>query len=346
MLLERTDEAGAQILWPLERLRALTDQSGKDQLILTLLSESGDETPREPARLVVSDPDAIAWFRQTRPGLFRRDVRRGTFRRVALWLGGAAAAVLLMLFVILPRLTETLAARIPADTEARFGRAMIAQVESFLGAANFGSLDCKGVAGVAALDRLKARLTTDQDIGYDIELLVLDHDMVNAFALPGGHIVILKGLLSEAKSPDDVAGVLSQELGHVARRDPIRLTLRAAGSAGILSLLLGDVTGGTIIALAGDHLMQASYTREAEAAADDYAFALLDDAQISSEPFAGFFDRIAGDTDVIPKYLSSHPLSADRAEKARRNAEAASGAPQKPALSPADWAALQGICEG
>ena len=56
---------------------------------------------------------------------------------------------------------------------------------------------------------------------------------------------------------------------------------------------------------------------------------------------AAFFDRMATLTDAIPEFLSSHPLSAGRADRIR----AAKGdAPTTPALSPDGWAALQSIC--
>jgi Zn-dependent protease with chaperone function len=258
-----------------------------------------------------------------------------------------------MLFVILPGLADSLATRLPPETEARFGRLALAQVEDFLSGWEWGDqeigkadLTCDSPPGLAALGRLEARLTAGLDIGYDIELRVFDHEMVNAFALPGGHVVILRGLLDAASGPDEVAGVLAHEVGHVARHDPTRLMLRAAGSAGILSLVLGDISGGTLVAVAGEQLMQAAYTREAEAAADAFAFDLLASAGISAEPLAAFFDRIAQETELMPEYLSSHPASAGRAGRARDSASvaAAEGRALTPALSDMDWAALKAVC--
>ena len=87
--------------------------------------------------------------------------------------------------------------------------------------------------------------------------------------------------------------------------------------------------------------MRAAYTREAESAADDYALMLLADAGVSSEPLAAFFDRIATLTDAMPEYLSSHPLSAGRAERIRTGA--LYGA-DRHILDEAEWRALRGIC--
>lgn len=342
----RTDGSSPFLNWSFDRLRALQDQSSDERLVLMLMADTTDETPRDPARLVITDRPAIAWMRRTRPGLFRNDLRSGTFRRIALWLSAAAASVLLMLFVILPGLADRLAGWISPETEAEVGRAMLTQVSNFLGATDMRDIECRGTAGEQALLHLQDRLTKDQNIGYDIQLRVMNHEMVNAFALPGGQVIILRGHLDEANSPDEVAGVLAHEIGHVAHRDPTRLMLRAAGSAGLLSMILGDVTGGTLIAIAGDQLMQASYTRDAEANADTFAFGLMTRARISSDGLADFFTRIAAMTDGVPEFLSSHPLSADRAARAHANAEAerTSGLDLSPALSASDWAALKGIC--
>jgi len=334
------DGQAPAVVWPFDRIRALTDHADRAGLTLTVHAETEDEAPRDPARLVVSDPDAVAWFRRTRPALFRRDVRPGTFRKVALWLGGAAAAVLLMLYVILPALADFLARRIPVEQEVAFGHAVMKQVEFLLGE-DGADLTCAGTEGQAALDQLAARLTRGQDIPYTLEVRVFDHPMPNAFAAPGGQIVLFRGLLDEAESAEEVAGVLGHEIGHVAARDPTRLALRAAGSAGIVALVLGDVTGGTVVAFAGEYLMQASYTRDAESAADDFALMLLAEQGVSSAPLADFFDRIAALTDDVPEYLSSHPLSAGRAERIRTGA--VSGADRR-ILDDAEWRALRGIC--
>ncbi|MGB7270558.1 MAG: M48 family metallopeptidase [Albidovulum sp.] len=336
---------GAESLrWPLDRLRALEGQSNPGELTITLLAQTEDEAPRDPARLIVTDPAAVAWLRRTRPGLMRRDMRPGTFRKVAFWLGGAAAAIVLMLFVILPNLANLMADHLPVKAEVAFGKSVMKQIQWFVSDDDETDLTCTDPAGLAALAKLNARLVGDRDLGYDLQISVFDHKMVNAFAVPGGQIVIFRGLLDEASSADEVAGVLGHEIGHVVARDPTRLSLRAAGSAGILSIALGDISGGAGLALAADHLLQTSYTREAEAAADIFALGLLNDARISSAGMAAFFDRIAALTDGMPEYLSSHPLSGGRAEAARNNAAGQNG--HIPALTPADWQALRHICKG
>jgi beta-barrel assembly-enhancing protease len=203
------------------------------------------------------------------------------------------------------------------------------------------TLVCSNPAGLAALDKLRQRMTAGQGLQYDLNIQVFDHPMVNAFAAPGGQLVILRGLLDEAGSAAEVAGVLAHEIGHVEARDPTRLAFRAVGSAGILSLVLGDATGGSLIAVMGDQLLSASYTREAEAAADAFAHRLLNATGIGTAGLAAFFESLDGKGIDLPEYLSSHPATPGRAAAAL----AADGQLHEPALSDADWAALQAICD-
>lgn len=65
--------------------------------------------------------------------------------------------------------------------------------------------------------------------------------------MPGGLIILFRGLIDAAESSDEVAAVYAHELGHVVARDPTRIALRSAGSIGVLGLLLGDFAGGAVV---------------------------------------------------------------------------------------------------
>lgn len=322
-------------IWPLERLRRIEGEG----LVLALMDEGGDELPHDPARLVLAEGALAGWVRANAPALSRRDVRRGTGRKIAVRVVLAVAALAAILFVFLPRISDVLAEQLPPEQEVAFGKAVVAQIEGLLGGEE--PLACDGARGLAALEKMERRLTDGQGLAYDIELSVLDHDMLNAFAAPGGQIVIIRGLLDEAESAEEVAGVLAHEIGHVEARDPVRLAFRAAGSAGILALVFGDVTGGTVIGVLGDHILSASYTREAEAAADAFAFDLLARTGIGTGGLVVFFDRIEAMGGDVPEILSTHPASGSRAEAAR----GAGGAAGRPVLDEAEWLSLKRICD-
>ncbi|WGW05182.1 M48 family metallopeptidase [Tropicibacter oceani] len=331
--------------WKLPDLRALHDTADPSRLILTRLAETTDEAPRDPARLVIHDPDLIAWLHRTRPNLFKQDLHKGTGRKAVKYAAGAVVAALMMLFVILPAMANTLARILPIEREIAFGKTVTAQMERVLGGTRIGALHCDDPAGNAALQAMLRRLTAGQQMRYDIELQVLDHPMINAFAAPGGQVVILRGLLDKASGPDEVAGVLAHELGHVEARDATRNALRAAGSAGLLSMLIGDFTGGALFAILGEHMINASYTRDAEGQADAFALRMLDNSGVSATGFAAFFDVIDAELGglELPGYLATHPVTAERAEQARSFAESQSDT--NPILNRAEWQALQRICD-
>ncbi|RFP87847.1 peptidase M48 [Rhodobacteraceae bacterium 63075] len=333
--------------WPLDELRLLADQPGGGWLTFTLLHDSDDETSHHEARLSIADGAMNARLRQLAPTLTRRDVRRGTGGRVLTYVIGAAAAVALMLFVILPAMAGSLAYLMPRDTEVAFGKAVVRQMTWFLSGDAQADLTCRNPEGRAALETMTARLTGGVEMDYALEIEVFDHEMVNAFAAPGGQIVLMRGLIEQASGPEAVAGVLAHEIGHVENRDATRNALRTAGSAGLLSMVFGDFSGGTIAVVLAEQMLNAGYTREAEREADDFALEAMRRAGVDSAGLASFFEFIMEKQGDVPEglgYFMSHPPSDARAEKALRVAE--EQGETTPVLSAAEWQALQDICAG
>ena len=85
---------------------------------------------------------------------------------------------------------------------------------------------------------------------FDFRVRVIESEQVNAFALPGGQIVVFTGLLRRAERAEQVAGVLAHEMAHVTLRHGLRNVAHRAGLALGVQLLLGDVSGWA--RLAGD----------------------------------------------------------------------------------------------
>ena len=333
--------------WPLDAIRALADHARTDQVVLSLRADAAlDSGLIRTARLTIDDADMISVLTRLCPDLKRRDVARGTGRKVATRVGAAAAALCLMIFVILPAMANTLAALIPIEREVAYGKTVVNQMERFLGGKEVGGLACTNPEGRAALDKMTARLTEAGDLRYDLNIGVFNHKMVNAFAAPGGQIIIMRGLIDRAGTPDEVAAVLAHEIGHVEARDTTRNALRAAGSAGLLALVLGDFAGGSAVVVAAEYTLNASYTREAEAAADVFALDMMEAAGADAEALATFFDslgKIERTLPDLPEYLSSHPETTDRADAARSFAKTQGRT--TPILTDQEWAALQNICK-
>ena len=326
--------------WPLASLRALGRR--KDSSVQLVPERDSDE------RLVLADRAMLDAIMAVCPNLYSRPVNTGSLRRALLWGAGAVASLLAIVFVLVPMLAGQLALMIPPEREQQFGDAIAEQLQSMLSVLSGGSAPaiCTGPAGVAALQAMTDRLIPEPDLPYPLRVEVLDHPLVNAVALPGGRILVFRGLIDTAQSPEEVAGVLAHEIGHSVNLDPTREALRAAGSAGILGLLLGDVFGASIVVATTQWILDASYRREAEARADETAFRLLGDAGLPTRPFADFFDRMQekyGDSTGAMKLLASHPGLDSRARQAAE-ADRIGDNPYQPVLSDRDWIALGGIC--
>jgi predicted Zn-dependent protease len=111
-------------------------------------------------------------------------------------------------------------------------------------------------------------------------------------------------------------------------------------------MVFGDFSGGSAALIVAEQLLNASYTREAEAAADRYALRMMETAKVDAGAMAGFFDKLSDlerMTPEMPVYLSSHPKSTSRAEAAR--AFAKDQGRTRPILSDYDWTALRNICK-
>lgn len=254
---------------------------------------------------------------------------------------GAAAAIAGLVFWLAPALAERMAHLVPVDAEIALGE----QVADTLGGI-IGVGYCEDPAALSAIEAIADRLNATELAHVPLTFRLLKSGMPNAFAVPGGTIVLTTALVRMSDSPEAVAAVIGHEIGHVVARDPVRQTLRAAGSAGIISLVIGDFTGGAIAAAVIDHVINASYSRDAERSADAFSIALMERARIDIEPFVSFFEtlnRLNGDTPAWIEPISTHPETAERIETVRRAADAQSG-DLMPVIDAQAWRALETAC--
>ncbi len=200
-------------------------------------------------------------------------------------------------------------------------------------------------------DELMATMVTelgDSGHDYDLRVTLIDEDQPNAFALPGGRIVVFAGLLRICPSPDALAGVLAHEIVHVEQRHGLKHMLRSLG----LLYFAGCVVGGGVEEFAtaetigelSSGLLILKHSRDHELEADSIAVDKLQSAGRSPGGLAEFFQAMQGDetaqlTQHIPGWLSTHPLTADRI--ARVPAAAAAGDQSRPWLDDDAWELLR-----
>jgi Zn-dependent protease with chaperone function len=171
---------------------------------------------------------------------------------------------------------------------------------------------------------------------------VLDTKVPNAFALPGGKVYLFSGLLKKAENPDEIAGVLAHELGHVSHRDNTRNLIYSGGTSFLIGLLFGDVTGSGALIFASRSMVSASYTREAEQNADDFSISVMHRLGRPTKPMGELIFRITGNQADSPlSFLANHPLTEDRLKHLSDEDRPASG---PPLLTDKEWTALKAIC--
>lgn len=191
---------------------------------------------------------------------------------------------------------------ISPENERRLGQKMVT------GMRRQGRLVEQGKA-VEVVRGLGARLTTESTRKY--EWYLIDDPSVNAFALPGGFIVVNAGLVHEADSADELAGVLAHEVQHVEQRHSLQILLYQLGWATLLAAVLGDPS--TITALLLLEVGNLRFSRDLEAAADAGGLETLRKAGIAPEGMATFFRKLAADgDDGAPDWMSTHPSTQDR----------------------------------
>ncbi|MBB4429674.1 hypothetical protein GGD66_008278 [Bradyrhizobium sp. CIR48] len=270
------------------------------------------------------------------------DEHRTSRRGVAKIVGWSVAATVSIVCVVLfgvPLAADRLAPLVPKPIERRIGDASEVQVKTI-----FGRSVCEDPAGKAAFTKLVNRLRDAAGLDDDsMTAGVLPTAVPNAFALPGGKVYVLRGLLDKAQNPDELAGILAHELGHLKHYDNMRGLIYNGGTSFLIGLLFGDVTGSSAVIFASRTVVEASYSREAETAADTFAIEIMHKLGRSPKPAFELMYRITGKEggSTLTSILASHPLTEDRLARMTREDRPVSG---PPLLTDKEWQSLKGIC--
>ncbi len=274
--------------------------------------------------------------------------QRRTRRKVVLWSMAAVVSLLLVGIFGIPELATRLAPLVPYGLETRLGDAVDIQVRGMLDTGKKGAGFVCGTgeqekAGQAALVRMVEKLETAAQLPIPLRLQVVRHKQANAIALPGGYIYVFEGLIEKSQEPDEVAGVIAHEIGHVANRDGLRSILQAGGLAFLFGLVLGDFVGGGAVILASRTILRLAYSRQVEAQADTYAVGLIQKVGGDPRALSTVLMRIAGTKEPPVVILTNHPATKERA---RSIEDVTRPAIMRPIISPEEWAALKRICAG
>ena len=319
-------------LWPYASLKAA--EPVRTHAIDVLLSS----TTAPGASLFVPNPEFARALRKLAPQLTARAER---WRHARPWMIGLAAVAGLTAAIYVSGWSpaHSIARTLPQSWRERLGEQAIQSMTE-------GKKMCVAPAGIEALSKLTERLSKGAGAPVPFKIYVYDWSLLNAFAVPGGNVVMTRGLIEKAGSPDEVAGVLAHEIGHGIELHPETGIIRAVGLAATVELMLGG--SGGALANVGLLLAQLSYTRASEHEADLQALRVLKNAGIANKGLGDFFKRVekiegedtASKTLQPFDILRTHPPTVEREALVRNT----SGYPATPSLDETSWQGLKSIC--
>ena len=174
----------------------------------------------------------------------------------------------------------------------------------------------------AVLDSIKKKLCIAAGLDADsIRLHLVDDSDVNAFALPGNHMVVFTGLVDFSKNPEEVAGVLGHELGHLKLGHLEKKLVKEIGLTMLFTIASGQ-GGGEIIREMVKMLSSTAFDREYETEADAFAVETMSKAGADAEQLGNFMFRVSQDQNMPEElvFLSTHPDSKKRSAEIIRRA--------------------------
>ena len=298
-----------------------------------------------PEVLVVRDVEFLTGLHEAAPHVgqrFHDPARRPSRLRLTVLaaLGVIVTTVGIYLWGI-PTLANLAATLVPVSWEERVGQA----AASYLAPPG---LRCTDPQLRIAMNEILGVLTAASPrFPYTLRVDVVNSPLINAIAIPGGHIVVFHGLLEHTRSPEEFAGVLAHELQHVMRRHATRAMIQNTSTGVLLAALSGDVTGPLVYGVqAARALGDLHYSRRAEEEADAEGMSMLLAARVDPAGMIGFFDVLQkqeGTHATAFKYLSTHPIASDRIARLKGMALDWRATPVK-LLPGTDWARLAKRC--
>ena len=322
-------------VWPVPALRAIEPYRGHGPLRLTHKDRSGE-------RLVIAAGGFAADLVAQAPALQPQPVSRA-LGRIAAWTIAGAAAIAGTAWLVLEFAPAHVAATLPTSFTTRMGK----DIENVLVEK---AKVCTAPAGQAALSVMIAKLLAADPALPPLTIQVYDMPIVNAFTVAGGRIVLTRGLLREAQSADEVAGVLAHEIGHATLLHPEAQLVRLLGLDLVMKLFSGGASGNTAASLAGLAAILRS-SRGAEREADAYARKVMLDAKLDPAGLKNFFEALlkrhggSNDNAVVGRVgnvFSTHPGLEERIHEFKPLPD---GAKVAPVLEAAQWVALKDICK-
>ena len=148
--------------------------------------------------------------------------------------------------------------------------------------------------------------------GYKVSVIA-DDALVNAFAAPGGYTYIATGLILQAQSCAEIAGVMGHELAHVTQKHGVKSLETAMAAQALSDMLLGEGSISSQAAQAVLGVLQSTkFSRDDESESDEVGLQISAKSGYNPYGLAEFFKKLLGSSGGVPQFLSSHPATDER----------------------------------
>lgn len=265
--------------------------------------------------LTIEDPDAFNSINTLYKGKLNKSlylrILKGDKTKILLYGVFSLISILIIyIFVIAPFLATKIVELVPEDQEVAIGNKMWESIKSII-----------------KVDEEKSELLNDFyiELGYNsaypVELVYVDEPIVNAFAIPGGKIIVYDGLVKKMYDWKELAGLLAHELAHVENRHSLKSLARSLSIYIAISVITSDLSG--ISATMIDNALkikELSNSRSYEQEADNVGFEYMVTHKIDPKGMKELFETLESEeksifsdnNKKILKYLSTHPLTEER----------------------------------
>jgi predicted Zn-dependent protease len=317
-------KASGQIIFTGHSIRFQSPEGGVEFPLQDLVFKRGGSS----GQLITFEHSAYpGWFLYTgeksvlrklkqlsRPDIAKQigEVRKSNLRARGLIFGAIALVVLIAFILVQLRgpISRSLAQSVPVEWEQALGEAVFEQYKT-------QTTFIEAPEVTAALEKITAplleRAPNDR---YRFHIHIASDPAINAFALPGGYVILNAGLISAAERAEEMLGVVAHEISHVTLQHGIRKLIDSVGLLLLIKAFFGDMGGiWGDIAGNGAFLLNQKFSREFEREADETGFALLVEAGVDPSGMIGFFERLREQSEKngtrtleeVLGFLSTHP---------------------------------------
>jgi len=293
---------------PLPRLRVRVGEGGDERIYFLDAESPGWEIFTEDYSIL--EHPFIPQMQVVREGLSNAASKREVLRRLKL-IGYVVGVLVILVWLAdlgVGAMVNVLVARVSPQMEQELGDEALEELQGLMPFVE----NSNRVAGVVSL---VAPLTNLVVLGTNgLTFYIAEDEDPNAFALPGGYVVITTGMLQLVERPEELLGVVAHELAHVKLKHNLRSAISGAGPFLMFGVLLGS-QGGLIGILGGttDLIMRSGFSQEYETEADDVGWQILLAAKVDPRGMTDAFRKLQahekqqGFQGEMPQAFSTHP---------------------------------------